>query len=89
MITRVRETEEARTERRVREWAAEIDAARISGNWSSRLQAMDDALDVHFAQHFTPWDDAELAEIREMTAEAMTPEERAENAELARLLEAA
>jgi hypothetical protein len=63
MITRVRETETERQERRVREWAAEVQAALLDGHWDDRLQALEDALNAHFRAE-PDWDAQELAEMQ-------------------------
>jgi hypothetical protein len=62
MITRVRETEEQRQDRKVREWANEIQAALFDGYWDERLQALEDALNAHFLLE-ADWDEEEQTEM--------------------------
>ena len=63
MITRVRETELQRQERIIGEWAKELDAARLAGKWSSRLQSLEEQVEAHFANQ-EEWDEEELAYMR-------------------------
>ena len=68
MITRVRMSVEQRLEADIASWTREVEAARLEGRWSSKLQELDERLDAHFAQQ-PEWDAEELAEIAQMHAE--------------------
>jgi hypothetical protein len=60
MISRVRETEQQKQDRKVAEWSRTVQAARLEMRWSQQLQAIEEALDAHFAAE-PDWDAEELA----------------------------
>jgi hypothetical protein len=61
MITRVRqETEGQKQERELRQWAEEVNAARLANRSSSRIVELEQKLDTYFEQQ-ADWDDEELA----------------------------